>query len=548
MARKKIRTNNSNNNNDIKIKKYENNNSNYTSIINSEVVKSIFDDGKIKFFDYFKEFGQKNFHTPQYFNQQLSHQNSFGVCHQSKWNESNSSLNLNFNNECFGNMFPIVAKSIWFRDYIRTDTIINQGFRFSYSFDVSKFNLTGNNSLSFVMHSVMSDLTSDDQYQYGFANVVHTLAVELSKSYEDYRLFIRVHNLKSKENLFNTELPKSLFAPTGQNNSFVIMFNHESLSISVNFNGNLLTHLPFNFKEINNQVDHLFSYFGIVARSTQGSIILLDNIQLSSESSEPQTQVSEVAVEQTTDEQDQDHSKPSSRNQLIKKCLVRNIVLRRYIKSFLPLIYLHPSHMIALGNAQWLAGSLMLTGPYRSQVGVCWSRNRLNIGAGFFCRFKIRIDGGGADGMAFVIHNAPEGANHIDMKQVGGNLGYSGIPNSLAIEFDTYYNEDCDENDSHVSIHSDGTEPNTSLFESSLSYEDIRPMNDGRSLDVVVRYSEAAGVLEVFIDNKSIATDEDFNLSEFIGLENNLAYVGFTASTGDASQYHFVEQFEIYRL
>jgi len=59
----------------------------------------------------------------------------------------------------------------------------------------------------------------------------------------------------------------------------------------------------------------------------------------------------------------------------------------------------------------------------------------------------------GADGLAFVIQAFHETA----LGGPGRNLGYGGIQNSVAVEFDTYYNHDALEpHENHVAVHTRG--------------------------------------------------------------------------------------------
>ena len=68
----------------------------------------------------------------------------------------------------------------------------------------------------------------------------------------------------------------------------------------------------------------------------------------------------------------------------------------------------------------------------------------------------------GADGFAFVIHLDPKGENAIG--RVGGQMGFGGISNSLAIAFDTWTNPGSDTMlADHISIQSLGTGPNDAL-------------------------------------------------------------------------------------
>ena len=68
--------------------------------------------------------------------------------------------------------------------------------------------------------------------------------------------------------------------------------------------------------------------------------------------------------------------------------------------------------------------------------------HKVSLGADFDLSFKIYLgnkDAGGADGMAFVLHNDSFGAAALG--NGGGGLGAAAIRNGLAIQFDTYQND-----------------------------------------------------------------------------------------------------------
>lgn len=72
----------------------------------------------------------------------------------------------------------------------------------------------------------------------------------------------------------------------------------------------------------------------------------------------------------------------------------------------------------------------------------------------FETSFRARIyqgsGGDGAHGMTFVLHNDPRGESAIG--STGSGLGYGGIDNSVAIEFDTKNSNNGDPNDNHIAI------------------------------------------------------------------------------------------------
>ena len=118
-------------------------------------------------------------------------------------------------------------------------------------------------------------------------------------------------------------------------------------------------------------------------------------------------------------------------------------------------------------------------------------------------------------------------------------MGYSSIPNSLAIEFDTYQNSQAlDPNANHISIHSHGTAPNSSDQSASLGQAgSLVDLSDGAIHTVIIRYT--TGSLRVFLDDLitpmlSVTAD----LETLLNLDNGTAWLGFTSSTGGDFENH----------
>ena len=91
-----------------------------------------------------------------------------------------------------------------------------------------------------------------------------------------------------------------------------------------------------------------------------------------------------------------------------------------------------------------------------------YQKQHLSLSGGWTTTFQFRITNptnGGADGFSFIIQDA--GANALG--STGGNIGYTGIPRSLAVEFDTWQNTEIDEpNGNHVAVHTRWQQPNSS--------------------------------------------------------------------------------------
>jgi lectin family protein len=74
------------------------------------------------------------------------------------------------------------------------------------------------------------------------------------------------------------------------------------------------------------------------------------------------------------------------------------------------------------------------------QTGAAWLPAKQQVQGGFEAQFQwqiTRISRRGTDGFAFVIHNVPLPFPGAAVGEGRNGLGYQGIPNSVAIEFDT---------------------------------------------------------------------------------------------------------------
>jgi hypothetical protein len=206
---------------------------------------------------------------------------------------------------------------------------------------------------------------------------------------------------------------------------------------------------------------------------------------------------------------------------------------------------------------------LRITPALSNQTGSAWYVSAQPFASGFDTQFQFQLNGGagGADGIAFVIQSA--GLSAIGFTGgSGGALGYggddfnqfplSGIPHSVAIEFDTFRNR-WDPNANHVAIQSCGANPNTShhgvpcpsqpnianatigIAPSKIPLTGAPHMAEIKYL--VVPAPPACGEICVSSTTLTISIDGNEVLSSNVDLTAYLgsgpAYVGFTGGTGD---------------
>lgn len=158
----------------------------------------------------------------------------------------------------------------------------------------------------------------------------------------------------------------------------------------------------------------------------------------------------------------------------------------------------------------------------------------LDNNASFRSSFAFRVSGGsgGADGLTFTIQNDTAGANAIG--STGGGLGYEGITNSVAVEFDNYKNP-YDVNGNHVAILQGG-----SVSSSLKTLEPSFNLNNGSTYYAWVEYNGTSDVLAVYLNNSN-SKPATALLKATVDLESavgNSAYFGFTAATGGANNAH----------
>ncbi len=236
------------------------------------------------------------------------------------------------------------------------------------------------------------------------------------------------------------------------------------------------------------------------------------------------------------------------------------------------LVQTNGSAQSAVNNQQ--SNVLRLTTSTGSLTASAWAATPQTVVNGFTSVFTFQFTNPSnppADGIAFLIQNSSAGLAAIGIQNGnGGSIGYGAddanqqlnqaIPNSLAIEFDTYLNG-WDPNANHIAVQTCGTGYNTSHHNLTCSNSGLSSnlgiaqspvaLVDGATHTVTIQYNPpgspctttpppapagtVAGNLCVYIDqtanpNPVLAVVADLST---IGLTNGTtAYVGFTGATG----------------
>jgi len=219
------------------------------------------------------------------------------------------------------------------------------------------------------------------------------------------------------------------------------------------------------------------------------------------------------------------------------------------------------SSLIFVGNGERVENYIKLTESKPWDAGSVWLKNRFSVKQDFSTTFEFEFKYGdnrrepeqsipGADGFAFVFQNHSYPA--LGFK--GESMGYNGITNSLAIEFDLFRNI-YDPNGNHISVQSQGAYPNTAdhrIFNSVLGMNTKIPtVNQDVRYFVKVSYKNSTNELSIYLDTTDtygnpVLIVDDLNLSKKLNLENDeYVYIGFTAATGQACQEHRIYNWEV---
>ncbi len=192
----------------------------------------------------------------------------------------------------------------------------------------------------------------------------------------------------------------------------------------------------------------------------------------------------------------------------------------------------------------------ILTNGTTYSYGSLFINGTIDLNQPFNYSFKLYFgdkDANGADGMTFVIHSDPRGAEAIGC--VGMGLGYGDSPhsndwltessplqNSIAIEFDTYQNSaKNDPSQDHIAYVENGDNDHSHYPASFL--KKMPNLEDDAFHTITISWNPTLNKLIVLYDLTSVL-EINRNLRLIIG---NNAFMGFTSTTGGLANRHVVE-------
>jgi hypothetical protein len=202
-----------------------------------------------------------------------------------------------------------------------------------------------------------------------------------------------------------------------------------------------------------------------------------------------------------------------------------------------------------VGSAELIGTVLRLTPAERHAAGAAWFEEKQKVSGGFESSFEFQLTkqgglGPGADGFAFVLQNSGPDALGSRGSAGGFALGevqrygrISGIPQSIAIFFDTFRNPDLgDPSDNYIAICTAGRPRQMRWPAPRLAYTRKLPVNlkDLRVHRTRILYQPP--ILTVVLDERTVLTST-VDLSTVVDADG-AAYVGFTASTGNGFENH----------
>ncbi len=202
--------------------------------------------------------------------------------------------------------------------------------------------------------------------------------------------------------------------------------------------------------------------------------------------------------------------------------------------------------LVCAGAAALHDGAMRLVPAAPDQAGAVWSSVSMSTSQDFFTTFTFRLGEGAngwrADGFAFVLAADPTGLGAPE--RYGGSMGFEGVANTVAVEFDTFDNGQ-EPSDNHVALAIDGILSNlaganpygtTGCDTAGTPY----CLSNGDVWTATVGFSADAGTLSVSVRDGTAAADQvisgwAFDVGATLGKR---FHMGFSAGTGGGHMAH----------
>jgi len=196
------------------------------------------------------------------------------------------------------------------------------------------------------------------------------------------------------------------------------------------------------------------------------------------------------------------------------------------------------ANWVSNGDAAVKLGVGYLTENEMFQAGSLWYNSIFDLTK--YSTFKVTFDfvlDGSADGITFSVIDANNGNDALGYN--GGRLGYGGIPNSFAVEFDIFHNMNWDPiytNDpDHVGIDINGS------VVSITTSTNVPNLNDGALHTATIEFDIINNTISVTVDN--FISISNYSLPVELNFSN--VYFGFTGATGAVSATQYVDNFNL---
>lgn len=187
-------------------------------------------------------------------------------------------------------------------------------------------------------------------------------------------------------------------------------------------------------------------------------------------------------------------------------------------------------------DASIIGDCIELTAEQNGQQGCAWYQLQVDFSQPFTHEMTANFgdqDASGADGICLVYQsNGPDFCGAI-----GGGIGALGMPNSAIFEFDTWQNGIySDPAQDHVAFNVNGNMSHPSSIDGPITLGNIE---DGADHTILFNWDPAGNFYELFFDGTLVLSGSYDIINNCFG-GNNLAYWGYTSSTGGANNNHII--------